>query len=162
MKTILLIAILIGLTASCNPPKAPAVKRVPNYEQIDEHYLKDVFVPNYTGSKLQLSESICQLKEHWAELRDFMLQVEAGTIPVTKGFKGDWQSFMRRDGAWIAAGYSDREGLLVDFQKHKDQNPFPLVYSFTFSTKGHLIQADTMEDMFKFDEHGRVVEYWHK
>ena len=85
MKTILLIAILIGLTASCNPPKAPAVKRVPNYEQIDEHYLKDVFVPNYTGSKLQLSESIRQLKEHWAELRDFMLQVEAGTIPVTKG-----------------------------------------------------------------------------
>ena len=162
MKTILIIAILIGLTVSCNPPKAPAVKRVPNYEQIDKRYLKDVFVPNYTGSKQQLSQSITQLKEHWAEFQGFMLQVEAGKIPVTEGFKGDWQSSQSQDGARISALYSNRLGLVVDFQKHNDRHPFPLIYGFVFSANGRLIQADTMEDRFKFDEHGRVVEYWHK
>jgi hypothetical protein len=161
MKTILLLIVLIVVAVGCSP-KAPATKRVPSYDQIDEHYLKDVFIPNYSGSKLQLSNSVSQLEAHWAEFRDFMQQVEVGKIPVTQGFKGNWQSFIRRDGAWIAAGYSDRLGVVEDFQKHKDQDPFPLIYSFRFTTNGYLTYADTMDDLFKFDEHGKVVEYWHK
>jgi hypothetical protein len=161
MKTILVLIILVGVAVGCSP-RAPVMKRVSSYDQIDEHYLKDVFAPNYTGSKLQLSNSVSQLEIHWAEFRDFMHQVEVGKIPVTQGFKGNWQSFVRQDGAWTAAGYYERLGVVVDFQKHKDQNPYPLIYSFRFSTNGTLTWADTMDDLFKFDEHGKVIEYWHK
>ena len=140
MKNILLLVLVVGFTAGCIPPgeKAPAMKRVVNYEMIDEHYLKDVFVPSYADqrSKAALSNSVIQLDAHLAEFRDFMHQVEAGKIPVTQGFKQNWQSYITRDGAWIFAGYTGREGLVVEFQKHKNQDPFPLIYGFQISTNG--------------------------
>ena len=136
------------------------MKQVSSYGQIDEHYLKDVFVPNYTGSKLQLSNSVSQLDEHWAEFRGFMQQVEDGKIPKTQDFKGGWQSGIRQDGTLIAALFSERSGLVTQFEKHKDGN---LVYQFYFDyTNGCPVWARTMEDFFKFDEHGKVVEYTHR
>jgi len=89
-----------------------------------------------------------------------MHQVELGRIPVTQGFKGTWQSYIKQDDAWIEVEYSGRLGAVVDFQKHKNQDPFPLIYGLRFSTNGYLIWASTTEDGFKFDEHGRVQEYW--
>jgi hypothetical protein len=162
MKTILLLIVLILAAVGCGPPKAPAMKRVPSYDQIDKHYLKDVFVPNYTGSKLQLSNSVSQLDAHWTEFQDFMRQVEAGKIPVVQGFKLNWESGVRRDGAILWVDYSDRLGVVRVFQKSRDQDQFPLLYAFYFSTNGCLISAITKEDSFSFDEHGKVIEYLHK
>lgn len=164
MKNILLFICLVEVAAGCSPPKAPTMKRVVSYDLIDEHYLKDVFVPAYTdqNSKSALSNSVIQFDAHLAEFRDFMHQVETGKIHVTQGFKGNWQSYIKEDGAWIVAGYTGREGLVVDFQKHKNQDPFPLIYGFQISTNGYLKWATTIEDGFQFDERGRVQNYWHK
>jgi hypothetical protein len=164
MKTVFFLMILVAAVVGCSPPKAPAMKRVPDYEQIDERYLKDVFVPYYGGphSRSELSNSVNRLEEHLAEFRAFMHQVEVGKIPVARGIKGNWQSFIRQDEAWTAAGYSGPLGLVLDFQKHQNQKPYPLIYGFRFSTNGYLKWADTLEDGFRFDEHGKVQEYWHK
>lgn len=164
MKNILLLIFLVGVVVGCGPPKGPVMKRVVNYKLIDEHYLKDVFVPSYgdQGSRSALSNSVVGLYAHLDEFRDFMHQVEAGKIPVTQGFKGNWQSYIKEDGAWIAASYTGREGLVVDFQKHKNQDPFPLIYGFQISNSGYLKWATTIEDGFQFDEDGKVRRYWHK
>jgi hypothetical protein len=160
MKTILLLIVPIVAVVGCSPPTAPAMKRMSSYDQIDEHYLKDVFVPNYTGSKLELSNAVSQLDEHWAEYRVFMQQVEAGKIPVTQGYGGR-QSLVKQDDVWTIALYSQRSGLVTQFEKHKEH--FPLIYQFYFNyTNGCLIWEDTAEDFFRFDEHGRVLEYDHK
>jgi hypothetical protein len=168
MKAILPLAILVVSVAGCNlffPPKAPAMKRVVNYELIDEHYLKDVFVPNYTGSKLQLSNSVSQLEIHLDEFRDFMRQVETGKIPVTQGMKGDWASFTETKDYWISATYWGRDGLVIDFQKHKKPDPYPMIYAFRISTNGYIFFAESfaesMHYQFEFDEHGKVQRYWH-
>ena len=110
MRTILLVGFLVGVAVGCSPPKAPAMKRVRNDEQIDEHYLKDVFIPSYSdqSSRSALSNSASRLEEHLAEFRAFMHQVELGKIPVTQGFKGNWQSYIKQDDAWIGVGYSGR------------------------------------------------------
>jgi len=165
MKTVLLLIVLISVAFGCSPPpKAPAMKRVPNYEQIDENYLTNVFLASYTGpsSKSDLSNSVSQFEEHLAEFRTFMHDVEAGKIPVTQGFKGDWQSLVKQKDAWTFVGYWNSSGMVADFQKHKSYNPYPLVYGFQFSTNGYLTWATTIEDDFKFDERGKVEEYWHK
>jgi hypothetical protein len=163
MRTILSLICLAVVAAGCDP-QAPAMKRVVSYDLIDEHYLKEVFVPSYAGpsSKSTLSNSVIQLDMHLAEFRDFMHQVETGSIPVKQGFKQDWRSFVIKDGAWTFAGYTGPEGLVVDFQKHKNQDPFPLVYGFRISTNGYILWATTIKDGFQFDEHGRVQQYWHK
>ena len=162
MKIILLLAFLVIFEAGCSPPKAPTMKRVLNYELIDEHYLKDVFIPTYDdpSSKSALSNSVSELEAHLIEFRDFMHQVEDGKIPVTQGFKGNWQSYINKDGVWIVAEYSGRDGVVSDFQKHKNLDPFPLIYGFRFSTNGYLLWADTIDDGFEFDEHGMVHKYW--
>jgi hypothetical protein len=163
MKTFLLLATVIELAVGCFPPKAPVMKRLSKDDPIDERYLREVFVPSYTGprSKSELSNSVSQLEEHLAEFRGFMHDVEVGKIPVTQGMKGDWQSFLRKDDAWIAAGYSDRLGPVVDFQKHKNQDPFPLIYSFRLSNDGYVKWTTTIHEGFGFDKHGRVQKYWH-
>jgi len=164
MKIIMLLSVLAGMAVGCAPPKAPAMKRLLNDEPIDMHYLKDVFVPSYgdQSSRLALSNSVIQLEEHLAEFRAFMHQVEIGRIPVIQNRKGMWVSHIEQKDAWIAAVYSDRLGPVVDFQKHKNQDPFPLIYAFQLSTNGYVILASTMDDGFKFDERGRVQEYWRK
>jgi hypothetical protein len=164
MKTLMLLFILIGAIVGCSPPKAPVMKRVPNYEQIDKHYLKNVFVPAYSGpsSKLELSNSLSQLEGHLAEFRDFMRQVEVGKIQVAENMQGGWQSYLKKDDCWIFVGYSGRLGTAVDFQKHKNQYPFSLVYGLQIATNGHLKWATTIEDGFRFDEGGKVQGYWHK
>jgi hypothetical protein len=164
MKNIIFLICLVGVTVGCSPAKAPAMKRVVSYDLIDEHYLKDVFVPSYAdqSSKSALSNSVIQLDAHLTEFRNFMHQVEDGKIPVTQGFKLDWQSFIIKEGALIRAEYSGREGLVIDFQKCKNQDPFPMIYGFRISTNGCILWATTIEDGFQFDEHGRVQNYWHK
>jgi len=163
MKIILSLILLVCVAVGCSP-KAPAMKRVPNYELIDENYLTNVFFQSYSGpsSKSALSNSVNQLEEHLAEFRTFMRNVEVGKIPVTQGFKGDWRSFVEQDDVRTSASYLSPTGMVVDFQKRKNQNPSPLIYGFGFSTNGCLIWAETIEDGFKFDEHGKVEEYWHK
>jgi hypothetical protein len=138
------------------------MKRVVSYELIDERYLKEMFVPSYRPQSCQslLSNSVIQLDANLKEFRDFMRQVEAGKIPVTQGLKGDWQSFIRKDGAWLSATYSGREGLVFDFQKHADQNPYSLISGLHFSTSGFISWAAMGEDGFGFDEHGKVQSYW--
>lgn len=164
MKNTIYLICLVGIAVGCSPPKAPTMKRVASYDLIDERYLKEVFVPSYAGqvSKSALSSSVIQLDAHLAECRDFMRQVETGKIPVTQGFKLNWESLIIKDGALIYADYSGREGLVMDFQKHKNQGPFLLIYEFRISTNGYIQWATTIEDGFQFDEHGRVQNYWHK
>jgi hypothetical protein len=139
------------------------MKRVLNYELIDEHYLHNVFIPSYDdqSSKSSLSNSVKQLEVHLIEFRHFMHQVEDGKIPVTLGGKGEWRSYINKDGAWIYAGYGP-EGVVSDFQKHRNQYPFPMIYEFRFSTNGYLWYATTIIDGFRFDEHGKVQKYWHR
>jgi hypothetical protein len=163
MNPILLLTIIImaGVGVGCTP-KAPTVKRVPSYDQIDERYLKDIFAPNYGGSRLLFSNSVSHLEQHWAEFKEFMNQVETGKIPVTQGFKGEWHSVIRRGPVWMAADYSGRLGMVADFQQRNDEQPHPLIYSFRFSAEGRLTWAETMDDLFEFDANGRVVGYWRK
>jgi hypothetical protein len=47
IRITLVVGCLVGVTVGCGPPKAPAMKRALNDEQLDEHYLKDVFIPSY-------------------------------------------------------------------------------------------------------------------
>lgn len=167
MKTILPLAVLVVSVVGCSlffPPKAPAMKRVVNYELIDEHYLKEVFIPSYEdqGSKSELSNSVSQLEIHLDEFRDFMHQVEAGKIPVTQGMKGDWGSFTETKDAWISADYYGRDGVVTDFQKHRKPDPFPMIYAFRISTNGYIYLAESTNYQFKFDEQGKVQSYWHK
>ena len=164
MKAFLLFAVLIGLAAGCFSSSAPAMKRLAKDDPIDERYLKDVFVPAYSGphSKSELSNSVSQLQGHLAEFRVFMHDVEDGKIRVTQGMKGNWHSSVMKDGAWIAAYYSDRLGPVIDFQKHTDRDPFPMIYSFILSSDGHIKWATTMHDGFEFDAQGRVKQYWHE
>jgi hypothetical protein len=163
MNRIFVVLAFVSICSVGCEEEAPAMKRVLNDEQIDEHYLKDVFIPAYSGesSRAELANSVSKLEEHLAEFRAFMRQVEVGKIPVAHGMKNNWQSFVKKDDGWIAAEYSGRLGTVIDFQKHKNQDPFPLIYGFRFSTNGHLISADTIEDSFGFDERGRVQQYWH-
>ena len=164
MKNILFLICLVGVAVGCSSPKASTMKRVVSYDLIDVHYLKNVFVPSYAdqSSKSALSNSVIQLDANLAEFRDFMHQVEAGKIQVTQGSGGNWQSYLKKDDGWFIVGYTGREGLVVDFQKHKNQHPYRLVYGFQISTNGYLKWARTIEDGFQFDEQGRVQNYWHE
>jgi hypothetical protein len=166
MKINLPLILLVAISAGCSAPQASPIKpikRLPNREVIDEHYLKEVFVPSYKdeSSKSALSNSVSQLETHLDEFRGFMHQVEDGKIPVTQGFKGNWQSYVKNDGFWIVANYAGQNGMILGFQKHKNQNPFPLIYGFGFSPIGNLMWVTTKEDGFTFDEDGRVTNYWH-
>jgi len=167
MKTILSLAVLVVSVVGCGlvfPPKAPAMKRVVNYELIDEHYLKEVFIPAYEdqGSKLALSNSVSQLDINLDEFRDFMHQVETGKIPVTQGMKGDWASFTETKDDWISASFYSRDGVVTDFQKHKKPDPHPMIYAFRISTNGYIYLAESRDYQFKFDEHGKVQHYRQK
>ena len=160
MKNILLLICLVGVAIGCSP-KAPTMKRVASYDLIDERYLKDVFVPSYgnPSSQADISNSVSLLEAYLNECRDFMRQVEAGKIPVTQGLKGDWRSIVSKDGACLSATYTGRDGLVFDFQKHGDQNPYPLIYGLHFHSSGFISWAVTSEDGFEFDEHGKVQKY---
>ena len=129
----------------------------------DEHYLKDVFMPSYSdaSSRLALSNSVSQLEEHLIEFRAFMTQVEAGKIGVTK-VEGGWESYVKKKDYWIYAGYAGEMGPVVDFQKHQNRDPFPLIYSFSFYTNGYLRSEMTLTEGFEFDKQGNVKSYWHK
>ena len=164
MKTILLLVFAAVVSAGCQPfPQAPATNRMASAVLFDEHYLKDVFIPSYgdASSRSALSNSVGQLEEHQTEFRAFMHQVEAGKIGVTK-VEGGWESYVKKKDYWIYAGYTGRMGAVVDFQKHKNQDPFPLIYSFSLYPSGYLRSASTLTDGFEFDEYGKVKSYWHK
>lgn len=163
MKNILLLISLVVVAVGCSP-QAPTMKRVVSYDLIDEHYLKEVFVPSFADqtSKSALSNSVIQLDAHLAEFRDFMHQVEAGKIAVTENIKGGWQSSVVTDEVSMLAGYSSRLGLVSQFDKRKNQDPYPLIYGFQISTNGYISWATTVEDGFQFDEHGKVQRYWRK
>jgi hypothetical protein len=156
MAIIFLIYVLQNVVSA-----APPMKRIPNDELIDEHYLRDVFAPSSgdQASRSALSNSVNELEEHLAECRAFLHQVEVGKIPVTQDFKGTWTSNVEQDDASVSAGYSGREGAVIDFQKRKKPSN-TLIYGFRFSTNGCLIWADTVKHGFKFDEHGKIQSYW--
>jgi hypothetical protein len=160
MKVLLFLIVLT--VVGCGPPTAPAIKRVPNYEVIDERYLTNFIVANYGSSSFQLTNSLPQLEENLAEFRDFMREVEEGKIRVVQGFKGNWMSSRATNDYLVFAGYNARLGLVAQFDKRTNRDPYPLVYGFWFSTNGCLVWAKTKEDLFKFDEHGKVLEYSHK
>jgi hypothetical protein len=165
MKTALLLLFVVVASAGCQPlPQAPATNRMASAVLLDEHYLKDVFIPSYgdASSRSALSNSVSQLDANLVEFRAFMHQVEVGKIPITQDFKGGWHSTVTQDDAWTAAGYSGSLGPVIDFQKHKNQDPFPLIYSFSLYTNGYLHSADTQEWALVFNEQGKVTYYWHK
>jgi len=164
MKTALILVFVVAMTAGCQPfPQAPATNRMASAVLFDEHYLKDVFIPSYgdASSRSALSNSVSQLDEHLTEFRAFMSQVEAGKIGVTK-VEGGWESYVKKKDYWIYAGYAGEMGPVVDFQKHQNRDPFPLIYSFSLCPSGYLRSASTLTDGFEFDEHGKVKSYWHK
>ncbi|MEI2724773.1 MAG: hypothetical protein V9H26_14890 [Verrucomicrobiota bacterium] len=133
MKNILLLISLVVVAVGCSP-QAPTMKRVVSYDLIDEHYLKEVFVPSFADqtSKSALSNSVIQLDARLPEFRDFLHQVEAGKIAVTKNMKGGWQSYVVTDEVSMLAGYSSRLGLVSQFDKRKNQDPYPLIYGSKF------------------------------
>jgi hypothetical protein len=162
MKIILLLVAVVSLVTGCRvAPQAPAMNRMAGAEPIDVRYLEDVFVPSIIdqATRMALTNSVSNLKEHLVELKTFMSQVESGKIAVTKA-EGAWESFQKKDGYWIYAGYYGQFWTLSQFEKHKNQDPFPLVYGFRFSTNGYINYADTLEDGFDFGEQGRVKHYW--
>jgi hypothetical protein len=153
-------AVIVAASLGACSAKAPPMKRIVRDTPADMRYLHDTFMPAYGGpSKASLAQSVDQLEKNLAEFEAFMRDVESGKIAVRQGLKGDWASFVEKRGSWIAAGYSDRLGPVIDFQKHQDKNPFPLVYAFTFTRDGYLTRADTLKDTFTFDSEGRVQEY---
>jgi hypothetical protein len=162
MKLIFLLVFVAGLVVGCGPPKAPAMKRSSD-SQLDERYLKEVFVPlvDDQSARTALSNSVSKLEEHVKEFRLFMNGVEVGKIPVTQGFKGDWLSYVKQEEGWIAANYAGRLGAVVGFQKHQNQDPFPLLYGFCLNSDGRITGASTLHDGFSFDERGRVTKYWY-
>ena len=164
MKTVFLLLFIVALDFGCYqaPKQAPAINRMAHNEPLDERYLKDVFVPSYEvqGDRIALSNSVVKLEGHLEELRAFMNQVEAGKIEVIK-VEGGWQSSLEKKDYWIYAGYFGRLGTVSQFEKHRNRDPFPLIYGFRFSTNGYINWAYTMEDGFDFDEQGKVKNYWH-
>ena len=74
------------------------MKRVLHDDPIDRQYLHEVFIPNQV-SQDEIRRAVAQLEAHISEFQSFMRGVESGSIPVRKGFKGDWGSFVEdRDG----------------------------------------------------------------
>ena len=164
MKTALLLLFVVAMTAGCQQyPQATATNRMASAVLFDEHYLNNVFIPSYgdASTRSALSNSVSQLKAHLIELRTFMIQVESGKIGVKK-VEGGWESFVEKKDYWIYAGYVSEMGPVVDFQKHKNQDPFPLIYCFSLYSSGYLRSARTLVDGFEFDEQGQVKSYWHK
>jgi hypothetical protein len=131
--------------------------------QFDDAYLRNVFMPSYgrEGSRAALSNAVTQLQAHLAEWRGFMVQVETGRIAVTR-VEGGWQSFRKERECWICAGYASRLGPVVDFQKHRNQDPYPLVYGLSFYTNGYLRSGMSFKDGFEFDEQGRIKSYYQR
>jgi hypothetical protein len=164
MKTVLFLVFVEVMTAGSQLfAQALATNRMASAVLFDEHYLKDVFIPSYGdgSSRSALSNSVSQLQEHLTEFRTFMSQVETGKIGVTN-VEGGWESYIKKKDYWIYAGYTGRMGAVVDFQKHKNQDPFPLIYSFSLYPSGYLRSASTLTNGFEFDEYGKVKSYWHK
>jgi hypothetical protein len=164
MKIVLLLALVAVVAAGCQAsPRAPATKRTASNEQFDEAYLRNVFIPSYASesSRSALSNAVTQLQAYLAEWRAFMAQVETGTIAVTQ-VEGGWQSYQKERDCWIYAGYAGRLGPVVDFQKHRNQDPYPLVYGLSFYTNGYLRSASSLKDGFEFDEQGRIKSYYQR
>ena len=164
MKALLLITLATEFIAGCSPAHAPVMKRMGSSVLLDERYLTNVFAPAVEdkAARLALSNSISQLREHLAEFRVFMGHVEVGKIPVAENMKGGWQSYESTAQYSTYAGYFNQLGPVSQFDRRENHNPYPLVYGFSFYTNGFLNWADTIEDGFQFDEHGRVLAYWHK
>ena len=133
---------------------------------LDEHYLKDVYIPSVRdqGTRIELSNDVSQLEEHLKEYRTFMKQVEAGQIPITKSMKGGWGSFLEtKDWFFNTVFYSDSGdagnsfGPLSSFSKYRqNQNSAAYMYGFSFYKNGYLRDADAPGYWFMFDEQGKV------
>lgn len=144
--------------------KLPASKRLVREQPIDTCYLQETFIPAYAdaNTKDSLIQSAGELQKSLAEFQAFMHDVDTGTIPVKKRTKGIWVSNVDKRDGWIVAEYSDRVGPVIDFQKHQNKNPFPMIYHFTFTTDGQLTGFETLKDTFRFDAQGHVQEYHHR
>jgi hypothetical protein len=158
VKYRLLLATFASLVAGCSP-NAPVMKRVLQDEPIDRRYLHEVFIPAH-ASQEQLLRSVALLETHVAEFQSFMRDVEIGKIAVKQGFKGNWGSFVQNPDAWISAEYSGRTGPVIDFQKHQNKNPAPMIFDFEFNTSGYITRVDMPDDGFNFDYMGRA-QSWH-
>ena len=130
------------------------MKRVLHDDPIDRQYLHEVFLPSQI-SQNKAQRAVAQLEEHIAEFQSFMRDVEAGKIPVQKGLKGDWGSFVQDRDSWTSASYSSRTGPVIDFQRHQSKNPYPMIFHFEFNASGYICRADMPDASFNFDFMGR-------
>jgi hypothetical protein len=142
--------------------KAPAMKRMLQEHPIDVAYLHDLVIPSCAAdARPKLLSSVAQLEVYLADFDAFMHDVEQGKIAVRKNLSsGRWQSFVEKPDSWIAADFADRLGPVIDFQKHENKNPAPMIYSFELNRAGYITRADMPLDGFSFDEKGRL-EHWH-
>jgi len=134
------------------------MKRVLHDDPIDRQYLHEVFIPNQV-SQDEIRRAVAQLEAHISEFQSFMRGVESGSIPVRNGFKGDWGSFVEDRDTWISAGYSGRSGPVIDFQKHQNKNPYPIIFHFEFNRSGYISRADMPGAAFNFNFVGRPESY---
>jgi hypothetical protein len=102
---------------------------------------------------------VAHLEECLAEFKEFMRDVAQGKIAVEE-VKDHWQSYAHRPDGLITAVYADRLGPVIDFQKHQNKNPFPMIYDFTLNAAGYITRAEIPLDAFSFDEKGRLRR-WH-
>ena len=135
------------------------MKRVLHDDPIDRQYLHEVFIPNQV-SQDEVRRAVAQLEAHISEFQSFMRDIETGKIPVRKGLKGDWGSFVEDRDSWTSATYSSQTGPVIDFQKHQNKNPYPMIFHFEFNTSGYISRADMPDTGFNFDFMGRP-ESWH-
>jgi hypothetical protein len=152
------LAPLVLLVGACSGEKAPVMKRVLHDDPIDRQYVHEVFIPNQV-SEDEVRRAVAQLEVHIAEFQSFMRDVEAGKIAVRKGVKGDWSSFIEVRDTWTSATYSGRTGPVIDFQKHQNKNPYPMIFHFEFNTSGYIGRADMPDAGFNFDFVGRPKTY---
>jgi hypothetical protein len=152
------LALVALFLAACRAEKAPVMKRVLHDDPIDRQYLHEVFIPHQV-SEDELRRAVAQLESHIAEFQSFMRDVETGQIPVVKGVKEDWGSFVQDRDSWTSAAYSGRIGPVIDFQKHQNKNPAPMIFHFEFNASGYISRADMPDAGFNFDFMGRPESY---
>jgi hypothetical protein len=152
----------IATLTSCSP-SAPPTNRLPAGELLDENYLKEVYLPAIKDkdSKIALQNSISKLDEELVEFRAYMKDVETGDVKVKQSIKGNWQSFSPKGDYFLSADYQSETGIVSQFDKRVNRDPYTLIDGFMFYPNGHLRWVEiSIGHGFNFDEQGKVTGFY--